>query len=82
MSDAADLDTLKGFMKEPHKATCQHSVIASGPSVWMPLDERFHNSISNVAILMASIQRDAMLIRITLVPGVHPIIVYTLATEA
>lgn len=58
------------------------SVIASGPSLWMPLDDGFHDSISNVAVLMASIQKDVLLIRIALVLSVHPIIVYTLATKA
>lgn len=57
------------------------SVIASGPSLWMPLDDEFHDSISNVAVSMASIQRDAILIRIALVPSVHPMIVYTLRHE-
>lgn len=58
------------------------SVISSGSSLWMPLDDGFHDSISNVAVLMASIQKDPLLIRIALVPSVHPIIVYTLATKA
>lgn len=60
--------------------TC--SVIASGFSLWMPLDDGFQDSIWNVAVLMASIQKDMLLIRVALVPIVHPIIVYTPTTKA
>lgn len=60
--------------------TC--SVIASGFSLWMPLDDGFQDSIWNVAVLMASIQKDMLVIRVALVPIVHPIIAYTPTTKA
>lgn len=83
MSDAADLENPERvYERTPQGNMPTLSVIASGPSLRMPLDDGFHDSISNVAVLMASIQTDALLIRITLVPSVHPIIVYTPATKA
>lgn len=74
MSDPADLETLKGFTQESHWGPCQRCP----SSLWLPSDDGF---CLNIAALMASGQKDVLLIRTALVSVGVVNIVYTLAIK-